>query len=211
MFTGSAKELTDLARRFFEPANSTHRQYEALRAFFVEGLSAVEAAAASATPRAASASSSISSASEPERDFFVPAGQGAAAARQAEPAPRTGRRPAQAEPLRPRHQPRPGPTRASRSARRPSPRSSRTRASPSCRDAPTTSGPTGPRPVDGRCRRRPPARPDPAALSAPSSAACSCSCPTLAAIPFDRIARQAAASPDRRWSRPAAPCGRCWP
>jgi hypothetical protein len=39
MFTGSAKELTDLARRFTEPANATHRQYEALRAYFVGGLS----------------------------------------------------------------------------------------------------------------------------------------------------------------------------
>jgi len=44
MFTGSAKELTDLARRFAEPANATHRQYEALRAYFLEGLSGVEAA-----------------------------------------------------------------------------------------------------------------------------------------------------------------------
>jgi hypothetical protein len=44
MFTGSAKELTDLSRRFTEPANATHRQYEALRAYFVEGLSGVEAA-----------------------------------------------------------------------------------------------------------------------------------------------------------------------
>ncbi len=44
MFTGTAKELTDLTRRFLEPANPTHRQYEALRAYFVEGLSGVEAA-----------------------------------------------------------------------------------------------------------------------------------------------------------------------
>src|SRR4051794_33434434 len=44
MFTGSAKELTDLSRRFTEPANATHRQYEALRAYLVEGLSGVEAA-----------------------------------------------------------------------------------------------------------------------------------------------------------------------
>jgi hypothetical protein len=33
-----------LARRFLEPANSTHRQYEALRAFFVEGLPSAEVA-----------------------------------------------------------------------------------------------------------------------------------------------------------------------
>ena len=44
MFTGSAKELTDLARAFIVPANATHRRYEALRAYFVEGLSGAEAA-----------------------------------------------------------------------------------------------------------------------------------------------------------------------
>jgi hypothetical protein len=44
MFTGSAKELTDLARVFTVPANATHRRYEALRAYFVEGLSGAEAA-----------------------------------------------------------------------------------------------------------------------------------------------------------------------
>src|SRR3954451_20549135 len=44
MFTGSAKELTDLARLFTVPVNATHRRYEALRASFVEGLSGVEAA-----------------------------------------------------------------------------------------------------------------------------------------------------------------------
>src|SRR3954454_23508555 len=39
----SADRLT-LARRFFEPSNSTHRQYEALRAFFVDGVSSAEEA-----------------------------------------------------------------------------------------------------------------------------------------------------------------------
>jgi transposase len=33
-----------MARFFLEPQNATHRQYEALRAFFVEGLSSQEAA-----------------------------------------------------------------------------------------------------------------------------------------------------------------------
>ncbi len=37
-------QITRVARAFLEPKNSTHRQYEALRAFFVEGLSSVEAA-----------------------------------------------------------------------------------------------------------------------------------------------------------------------
>src|SRR4051794_10087920 len=44
MFPGSAKELTALPRRFTEPANATHRRYEALRAYLVEGLSGIEAA-----------------------------------------------------------------------------------------------------------------------------------------------------------------------
>ena len=36
--------LTKDARVFLKPRNATHRQYEALRAFFVEGLKASEAA-----------------------------------------------------------------------------------------------------------------------------------------------------------------------
>jgi hypothetical protein len=39
-----AKKLTSLADRFLQPANSSHRQYEALRAYFVEGLPSAEAA-----------------------------------------------------------------------------------------------------------------------------------------------------------------------
>ena len=38
------KRITNLARLFLEPVNPTHRQYEALRAFFVEGLCSAEAA-----------------------------------------------------------------------------------------------------------------------------------------------------------------------
>jgi len=38
------KRITNLARLFLEPVNPTHRQYEALRAFFVEGLPSTEAA-----------------------------------------------------------------------------------------------------------------------------------------------------------------------
>ena len=44
MFIDAANKLTDLTRVFLEPTNSTHRQYEALRAFFVDGLSGAEAA-----------------------------------------------------------------------------------------------------------------------------------------------------------------------
>ena len=44
MFNNKHKKLTDPAQAFLQPANSTHRQYEALRAFFVEKLSSKEAA-----------------------------------------------------------------------------------------------------------------------------------------------------------------------
>src|SRR4051812_4040707 len=41
----NSRDRLTLARRFLEPSNSTHRRYEALRAFFVEGLPSAEAAA----------------------------------------------------------------------------------------------------------------------------------------------------------------------
>jgi transposase len=41
---GPAKKITDLAKPFLKPSNPTHRQYEALRAFFVDQLPAQEAA-----------------------------------------------------------------------------------------------------------------------------------------------------------------------
>jgi hypothetical protein len=44
MLTSESKELTDLARVFLEPASPTHRQYEALRAFFVDRLPGAEVA-----------------------------------------------------------------------------------------------------------------------------------------------------------------------
>jgi hypothetical protein len=44
MFTSEPKKLTDVSRVFLEPTNATHRQYEALRAFFVDGLPGAEVA-----------------------------------------------------------------------------------------------------------------------------------------------------------------------
>jgi hypothetical protein len=40
----NSRDRLTLPRRFLEPSNSTHRQYEALRAFFVEGVPSAEAA-----------------------------------------------------------------------------------------------------------------------------------------------------------------------
>src|SRR5436309_10782871 len=44
MSISKAKRLTDLASIFLEPANATQRQYEALRAFFVDRLPGAEVA-----------------------------------------------------------------------------------------------------------------------------------------------------------------------
>jgi hypothetical protein len=44
MFKSKSNKLTPMARFFLEPANTTHRQYEALRAYFVEDLPSAEVA-----------------------------------------------------------------------------------------------------------------------------------------------------------------------
>src|SRR5271167_5065900 len=44
MFTSKVKKLTDLSQVFLDPTNATHRQYQALRAFFVEGIPSAEVA-----------------------------------------------------------------------------------------------------------------------------------------------------------------------
>jgi transposase-like protein len=44
IYTNEAKKLTNLSCVFLEPTNATHRQYEAFRAFFVEGLPSAEVA-----------------------------------------------------------------------------------------------------------------------------------------------------------------------
>ena len=77
MFPSKAKQLTDLARVFLEPANPTHRQYEALRAFFVEKLSGAEVAKRYGySPEEAFASWSTTSARIPNAPFFLPTAKG---------------------------------------------------------------------------------------------------------------------------------------
>lgn len=85
MFTGSAKELTDLARRFTEPANATHRQYEALRAYFVEGLSGVEAARRFGYTPGSFRVLVHQFRRDSERAFFIPPAKGPHAAPKADP------------------------------------------------------------------------------------------------------------------------------
>ena len=45
MYTNKTEDITGLAKHFLQPSNPTHRQYEALRAYFVEGLPSAQAAA----------------------------------------------------------------------------------------------------------------------------------------------------------------------
>ena len=45
MFNGKGNKITDLERAFLEPSNSTHRQYEALRAYFVDRVPSAQTAA----------------------------------------------------------------------------------------------------------------------------------------------------------------------
>jgi len=44
MSTRAGNNLTDITCFFLQPANSPHRQYEALRAYFVDGLPSAEVA-----------------------------------------------------------------------------------------------------------------------------------------------------------------------
>ena len=44
MSNSEAEKITSFARYFLRPSNATHRQYEALRAYFVDGLASSEAA-----------------------------------------------------------------------------------------------------------------------------------------------------------------------
>ena len=80
MFEGSVDTLTTLAKVFLEPTNSTHRQYEALRAYFVEGLSTNEVAERFGyTPGSFRVLASKFRAN-PGREFFLPPGKGPKAA-----------------------------------------------------------------------------------------------------------------------------------
>jgi hypothetical protein len=71
-----AKKLTPLTDRFLQPTNSTHRQYEALRAFFVEGLPSAQAAARFGYSPGSFRVLVHEFRQNPERLFFLPAAKG---------------------------------------------------------------------------------------------------------------------------------------
>jgi hypothetical protein len=76
MFSDTSESLTDLARFFLQPQNSTHRQYEALRAYFVEGLSSAEAARRGGYTPGSFRVLVHQFRQNPERQFFLPPAKG---------------------------------------------------------------------------------------------------------------------------------------
>ncbi len=71
----NSRDRLTLARRFLVPSNSTHRQYEALRAFFVDGLSSAQAAARYGYTPGSFRVLVHQFRSQPGRGFFVPTAQ----------------------------------------------------------------------------------------------------------------------------------------
>jgi hypothetical protein len=76
VFNNKHKKLTDLAQAFLTPTNSTHRQYEALRAFFVENLSSQEAARRFGYSPGSFRVLAHQFRQDPQRPFFLPPAKG---------------------------------------------------------------------------------------------------------------------------------------
>jgi transposase-like protein len=80
MYNSIPNNITDLARRFLVPANSTHRQYEALRAYFVEGQPSAEVARRFGYSPGAFRVLCHAFRRDPGRAFFLPPAKGPKAA-----------------------------------------------------------------------------------------------------------------------------------
>lgn len=76
MFNSKHKNLTDLAHVFLEPANTTHRQYEALRAFFVDEMPGKEVAKRFGYTEGSFRVLVHQFRQNPNRDFFLPPAKG---------------------------------------------------------------------------------------------------------------------------------------
>jgi hypothetical protein len=70
--TDNSRDRLTLSRRFLEPSNSAHRQYEALRAFFVDEIPSTEAAARFGYTPGSFRVLVHQFRNQPERDFFIP-------------------------------------------------------------------------------------------------------------------------------------------
>ena len=71
----SQNYLTPIAQAFLEPRNATHRQYEALRAYFVDGLQSSKAAAKFGYTPGSFRVLCHEFRKNPKREFFLPTGQ----------------------------------------------------------------------------------------------------------------------------------------
>jgi hypothetical protein len=76
MFNNKEKELTNMARIFLEPSNPTHRQYEALRAYFVDDLPSAEVASRFGYTPGSFRVLCHQFRQEPARAFFLPPQKG---------------------------------------------------------------------------------------------------------------------------------------
>src|SRR5271166_91812 len=85
MFTSKSKKLTDLSQVFLVPTNATHRQYEALRAFFVEGIPSAEVARSFGYTPGSFRVLVHQFRQNPRRDFFLTPAKGPHSAPKADP------------------------------------------------------------------------------------------------------------------------------
>jgi len=76
MLISSPSKLTDVASCFLQPANSTHRQYEALRAYFIDGLTNKEAAERFGYTEGSFRVLVHDFRQNPDRQFFLPPSRG---------------------------------------------------------------------------------------------------------------------------------------
>jgi hypothetical protein len=80
-----AEELTDFARYFVHPSNATHRQYEALRAYFVEALPSHQVARRFGYSPGSFRVLCHQFRARPDRPFFVPPAKGPKTSPKADP------------------------------------------------------------------------------------------------------------------------------
>jgi hypothetical protein len=85
MFISEGSQITSEARFFLEPAHASQRQYEALRAFFVEGFSSAKAAARFGYSPGSFRVLVHRFRHGPQRDFFTPPAKGPQSAPKSDP------------------------------------------------------------------------------------------------------------------------------
>jgi len=85
MSNSEPEKLTSYARYFLRPSNATHRQYEALRAYFVAGLPSAEAARRLGYSPGSFRVLCHQFRAQPTRAFFLPSGKGPATAPKSDP------------------------------------------------------------------------------------------------------------------------------